>query len=97
MHIMFRCTLKPESVAENLASLREVYAELESGRPPGLRYATFQLDDEVTFVAFADLPDGPGVLRDLAAFQRYRSALDERCVEPPVMTTLHEIGSYRSA
>jgi hypothetical protein len=27
--------------------------------------------------------DGPEVLRQLEAFQRYRATLDERCDEPP--------------
>jgi hypothetical protein len=30
----------------------------------------------------------------LASFQRYRSTLDERCEQPPVVTVLHEVGSY---
>lgn len=63
-------------------------------RPDGLRYATFQLDDGVTFVAFVEMDNGPGVLGRPAAFQRYRASLDERCEEPPAMTMLHEVGSY---
>jgi hypothetical protein len=31
----------------------------------------------------------------MPAFQRYRSTLDERCDDPPVVTVLHEVGSYR--
>ncbi|MCP3804828.1 hypothetical protein NLX83_36735 [Allokutzneria sp. A3M-2-11 16] len=91
---MFRCKIKPTEVEHNLALLRELYAELGSVRPEGLRYATFQLDDGVTFVAFAELAEGTAALGQLEAFQRYRSTLEERCEEPPVMTTLSEVGSY---
>jgi quinol monooxygenase YgiN len=95
MQVMIRCKVKPDEVARNLESLHAVYGELESVRPDGLRYATFQLEDEVTFVAFVEMEDGPGVLQHLEAFQRYRATLDERCDEPPVTTMLHEVGSYR--
>jgi hypothetical protein len=63
-------------------------------RPDGLREETFPLDDSVTFVTQVELADGPEVLRQPEAFQRYRATLDERCDESPVMTTLHTVGSY---
>jgi quinol monooxygenase YgiN len=91
---MIRCKVKPDEVERNLELLHAVYEEMRSVRPGGLRYATFQLEDKVTFVAFAQRDDGPGVLRQLEAFQHYRATLDERCDEPPVMTMLHEVGSY---
>jgi quinol monooxygenase YgiN len=94
MQVMIRCKVKPDEVARNLESLHAVYEELESVRPDGLRYATFQLEDEVTFVAFVEMENSPAVLRRLEAFQRYRATLDERCDEPPVMAVLHEVGSY---
>jgi len=95
MQMMFRCTLKPDQVERNLELLRAAFEELETVKPEGLRYATFQLDDKVTFVGFVEMAGDPGALRGLAAFQRYRATLDERCAEPPVMTVLHEVGSYR--
>ena len=55
MHVMIRYKLKPDEVDENLALLREVYAELKAVQPDGLREATYQLDDKVTFVTFVDL------------------------------------------
>jgi hypothetical protein len=95
MQVMFRCKVKPDELARNLELLDAVYEELASVRPDGLRYATYQLEDKVTFIAIADLEDGPGVLQGLDAFQRYRANLEQRCDEPPVMTVLHEVGSYR--
>jgi hypothetical protein len=57
--------------------------------------AIYQLDDQVSFVHFVDVPHGPGVLAGLPAFQRFRSTLNARCTEPPVLTVLHEVSSYR--
>ena len=42
-----------------------------------------------------DVPHGPGVLAGLPAFQRFRSTLDARCAEPPVLTVPHEVSSDR--
>jgi quinol monooxygenase YgiN len=94
VQVMIRCQVKPDQVERNVELLQAVYEEMRSVRPGGLRYVTFQLDDKVTFVSFAEMDDGPGVLGQLEAFQRYRTTLDERCDEPPVMTMLHEVGSY---
>jgi len=96
MHVMIRCKIKPDEVDQNLEMLHAVYEELASVRPDGMRYETFQLEDKVTLLSFVELDDGPGVLQQLEAFQRYRSTLDERCDEPPAMTVLDLVGSYSS-
>jgi quinol monooxygenase YgiN len=97
MQVMIRWKIKPGQVERELELLREVYAELRAVRPDGLRYATFRLDDEVTFVDIVELDEGPEVLRRIEAFQRYRSTLDERCDEVPVITTLHQVDCYGSS
>jgi hypothetical protein len=94
MQVMIRCKLKPDQVEKCLELGRAVYDELASVRPDWLRQASFRLDDGVSIVTFAELDD-PGKLVGLPAFQRFRSTLDERCDEPPVLTVLHEVGSYR--
>jgi hypothetical protein len=93
---MIRWKLGPDALERHEEMLRTVYAELESVRPQGLRYDTYQLDDKVTFVSFVEMADGPGVLGGLNAFQRYRAALDALCVEPPDVTVLHSAGEYTS-
>src|SRR4051812_9878771 len=95
MRVMIRYKVKPDQVEHNLELLRACFEELEAIQPDGLRDAVFQLDDKVSFVHFMDVEHGPGVLRGLPTFQRYRATLDDRCDEPPVMTVLHEVGSYR--
>lgn len=96
MRVMIRYKVKPDQVHRNLELLAAFFEELTSTQPDGLRDAAFQLEDQVSFVHFVETDlDGPGPLPRLKAFQRYRETLDERCDEPPVMTVLHEVGSFR--
>lgn len=94
MQVMIRYRLKPDQVESTVELIRAMYEEFESIQPDALREATFQLDDKVSFVTFVEIDD-PGRLATMPAFQRYRSTLDDRCEQPPVVTVLHEVGSYR--
>jgi hypothetical protein len=95
--VMVRYEVKPARVAENEALVRAVYEELHRVAPEGLRYATFRLADGVSFVhvSSTETADGSNPLTELAAFARFQEAIGERCDEPPVVTELTEIGSYR--
>jgi hypothetical protein len=90
---MIRYKVKREETARELELLRAIYAELEATKPDGIRYATFQLEDGVSFVEFAET-DGPGRFSELEAFRAYRATLDERCEEAPVVTELRQVGSF---
>jgi hypothetical protein len=92
--VIVRYRVKPERVAENEELVRDVYAELREAAPDGLRYATFRLDDGVSFVHIAEHADD-NPLRSIAAFQRFQENLRNRCNEPPVAVEMHEVGSYR--
>ena len=92
--VMVRYRVKPERVAENEALVRAVYMELEQARPEGLRYATYKLEDGVTFVHVA-AAEGEMPLTRLAAFRRFVDGVAERCDEPPVTTALEQIGAFR--
>jgi quinol monooxygenase YgiN len=93
MQVMIRCKVRPDEAEASLESFREVYEEMRSVQPKALRYATFQLEDKVTFVSFAEM-EGPEVLQQLEAFQRLRATPAEQFDEPPVLTMLDEVGSY---
>jgi hypothetical protein len=95
--VIVRYRVKPDRVAENLALVRDVYEELHAAHPDGLRYATFQLDDEVSFVHLAITEEAPGPLPGFAAFKRFQADIADRCDEPPVVTEVTEVGSYRVA
>jgi hypothetical protein len=93
--IMVRYRVKPERVAQNEELVLAVYEELRSAQPEGFRYATFRLPDGVSFVHLAFEEEGVHPLRGLAAFRRLTDDIEERCDEPPAVTELLEIGSYR--
>jgi hypothetical protein len=92
--VMVRYKVKPDRAAENEELVRAVYDELERAEPAGLRYATFKLDDGVSFIHLAATDDGDSPLQELQAFQRFVERLADRCEEAPVVTDLRAIGSF---
>jgi hypothetical protein len=94
--VMVRYKLKADRVAENERYVGDVFAQLEREKPAGIRYATFKLDDGVSFVHIAslDAAEGTNPLTALSAFKAFTSAIKDRCEEVPVSTTLNPVGSY---
>jgi len=92
-HVTIRYRLKAERVPEHLALLGAVFDELGSTRPDGVRWDSFRVGDGRDFLDVASLR-GSGRLSRLASWAAYRSTLDERCDEPPVLTELNLLGRY---
>ena len=59
------------------------------------RYATYRLDDGVTFVHVARLADSENPLAALPAFAEFQRELLERCVEQPAPSAATVVGSYK--
>jgi hypothetical protein len=97
--VMVRYRVKPDRVEENEALVRAVYEELARTQPEGLRYATFKLEDGVSFVhvSSAETDDGRNPLTELPAFREFQRDIGERCDEAPVVTGVSTIGSFRFA
>ena len=93
--VMVRYKVKPERVADNERLVRAVYDELKTLDPDGFHYATFKLEDGVSFVHLAFTEGERAPLPDLEAFRRFQEDIGERCDEPPVVTRLGEVGSFR--
>jgi len=93
--VMVRYRVKPDQVAENEELVRGVYKELEQSQPDGFRYATFKLEDGVSFLHVAEHAGDRAPLVDLPAFARFQADLRGRCDELPVVTGLERIGSFR--
>ena len=94
--IMVRYRVKPGRTAENEALVHAVYEELKRTEFVGLRYATFKLDDDVSFVHIAvETGDGQRSLGDVEAFKEFTKDIGERCDVPPEATALREVGSFR--
>jgi hypothetical protein len=94
--MMVRYTVKPETAATNEALVRNVYDELNRARPAGFHYATFVLDDGVSFVHIVSREDAARAesLTELAAFQEFIRDIDGRSIEPPVSVAIREVGSF---
>jgi hypothetical protein len=92
--VAVRYRVKPDQVEANEELVRAVYAELAKTAPEGLRYGTFKLEDGVTFLHLAQ-HGSENPLSRIGAFQRFQEGIRDRCDEPPVVTELTEIGSYR--
>jgi hypothetical protein len=95
--VMVRYKVKPERVEENEDLVRAVYDEIRRAEPAGLRYATFKLDDGVSFVhlAVTESENGGSPLSKVKAFQEFQKDIEDRTDEGPVVTELDLIGSFR--
>jgi hypothetical protein len=94
--VIVRYKVKPEQAARNEELVRRVYEELQQTAPEGIHYATFVLEDGVSFVHVAsnEAEDGQNPLMEVAAFRAFQQDIDERCEEPPATVKLREVGSY---
>ena len=93
--VMVRYKVKPERAEENAELVRAVYDELHRIAPTDLTYATFVLEDGVSFVHLATHDGDDNPLTQVAAFQRFQEQIRDRCDEPPVASRMREVGSYR--
>src|SRR4051795_1285805 len=83
--VVVRYKVKPDRADENQRLVEGVYAELADRAPAGFRYATFRLDDGVSFVHVASLEaDAETPLPKIAAFTEFTREIADRCDEPPV-------------
>jgi quinol monooxygenase YgiN len=95
--VMVRYRVKPERVEESEELVRAVYDELRRAEPAGLRYATFKLNDGVSFrhLAVTEVESEGSLLSKLQAFQEFQQHIEDRTDEDPVVTALDRIGSFR--
>jgi hypothetical protein len=95
--LIVRYRVKADRAAENESYVRAVFEQLQREKPAGLRYATFKLNDVVSFIHVVSLEaaDGANPLGELPAFKAFTSQIGDRCEEPPVEVDLNEVGAYR--
>jgi quinol monooxygenase YgiN len=95
--VIVRYKVKPDRADENVKLVQAVFAELLQSEPDGLRYATFQDEDGVSFthVASIETPDDSNPLAETAAFKQFQAEIKERCEVPPQASTVTLVGSYR--
>jgi hypothetical protein len=93
---MVRYKIKADRVAENERYIASVFEQLERETPSGLHYASFKLEDGVSFMHIVSMEtaDGSNPLAALSAFKAFTANIRDRCEEPPVAVDLQEIGAY---
>ena len=92
---VIRYRTKPERAEENERLIREVFAELAQNDPEGLQYATFRLDDGVSFVHVAVLDGEENPLTSSPAFAAFQAGVADRCAEGPIPADATAIGNFR--
>ncbi len=92
--VMVRYKVKPEAVEENERLIAQVFAQLASEKPAGVRYQAMKLQDGQTFVHFAMSEAEVNPVTQLDAFKQYTAGIKDRCEEPPAQTVLQVVGLY---
>jgi len=94
--LMIRYETKSEAADENQKLVEGVFAELNGKDPGGLRYATFRLEDGVTFVHVAIIEAEVNPLPETPAFKEFQRNLKDRVVAGSrVQSEVRLVGSYR--
>lgn len=95
--VIVRYRVKPDRADENVAFVRKVFEELVENSAEGIRYATFQADDGVSFthIASIETEDDTNPLAATDAFKAFQAEIKDRCEEPPQATPVELVGSYR--
>jgi hypothetical protein len=96
--IMVRYETKPDRADENQRLVEKVFAELEARRPDSFRYASFRLEDGVTFVHVVTETDGgsnPLSLAEMDAFKEFQREIADRCAVQPVAQGAAIVGAHR--
>jgi len=96
--IVVRYETKPDRADENQRLVEKVFAELAARRPDSFRYATFRMEDGVSFVhVVIETGDGSNSvsLADIDAFADFQNEIADRCTVQPVAQGATLVGSYR--
>lgn len=95
--VMVRYRVKADRVAENIEYITKVFEQLKREQTTHFHYASFQLDDGVSFVHIASttMEDGSFPLAGLSAFKEFAAQIGDRCDEPPAQENLTAVGAYR--
>jgi hypothetical protein len=91
---LIRYKTKPETTEQNQRLIEDVFAELQSKSPEGVRYVALRLGDG-SFLHLVETGEGENPLLGMNAFRRFQSGVRERCIEPPQLSEATVVGNYR--
>ena len=89
-----RYQIKPDQADENQRLVEKVFEELKAEAPDGFRYATFRLEDGVSFIHIVTYENAGDPLGSSAAFQEFQNAFADRMAAPPERGRATVVGSY---
>ncbi|MFL6623647.1 MAG: hypothetical protein ACJ8J7_13195 [Sulfurifustaceae bacterium] len=95
--VMVRYKVKADRAEENERYIAAVFEQLKREHLPQVHYASFKLEDGVSFVHIAsfETDDSNRALRELPTFKAYLEGISDRCQEQPVISTMREVGTYQ--
>ncbi|MEV4555559.1 hypothetical protein AB0K51_01025 [Kitasatospora sp. NPDC049285] len=91
---VIRYEMRPETADQNQGIIENVFAELAENNPEGVRYASFRLDDGVTFVHVGMIDEGSNGLAETAAFQEFQKGFGDRAAGAPDASGATLLGSF---
>ena len=92
-----RYKVKSDKAQQNIEFIQKVFTALDNSKPEGLRYASFRLEDGVSFIHIASIEtsDGANPLSGFEEFKAFKQDIASRCEEPPVASDVDTIGNFR--
>ena len=78
--VIVQYKVKPDRANENVEYIKGVFAELATSSPAGLRYASFQGEDGLTFVHVASIETATARIHSLRLPRLLRSRKKSRIV-----------------
>ena len=93
--VQYRCT-SADAADENQRLAEDVFRELEAMGATGFSYASFRLEDGVSFVHVAvEHGEAGDDLSAVPAFQRFTAGIGDRTDAPPVVRGTQIVGAHR--
>jgi hypothetical protein len=96
--VIVRYQTKPDRADENEELVEKVFAEMTERQPDSFRYASFRLEDGVSFVHVVTETEGgsnPMSFADLPAFQEFQREIADRCAVQPAAQGATIVGAHR--
>jgi hypothetical protein len=94
--VIVQYKVKADKAEENVAYIQAVFQALNETKPEGLRYASFQSEDGVSFthIASIETEDGSNPLSSLDEFDAFTEDIGSRCEIPPAAAVVNTVGAY---
>src|ERR1044071_3786193 len=89
-------TVRKEFAKQNAANVQQVMSDLQQINNPGIRYSSFMLDDEKTFVHFVVIHESAdGILNKLPSFRKFQDEL--KASKPEIMPKVERLSLVASS